>query len=340
MVGCPENFGATGYTKAYYWDGSIWGERGFNVDGFEANDRYGEAVSISKDGERVAVGAPENDEIETSAGQVRVYQAPTCLYTYGNVSAEACDSYTWINGTTYIESTDTATHILTNANGCDSIITLDLTIYETNNIIQTIGSCEEYTWIDGNTYTESTDLPTVTLTNIHGCDSVITLNLTINTSTTGIDEVVACDEYTWIDGNTYTESTDSPTFTLTNVHDCDSVVTLNLTINTSTTGIDEITACDEYTWIDGNTYTESTDSPTFTLTNVHDCDSVVTLNLTIHESSTGIDAITACDEYTWIDGNSYTESTDSPTFTLTNIHDCDSVVTLNLTIHESNTGNR
>ena len=250
----------------------------------------------------------------------------------------ACDEYTWIDGNTYTESTDSPTFTLTNVHGCDSVVTLNLTIHASNTGIDEITACDEYTWIDGNTYTESTDSPTFTLTNIHDCDSVVTLNLTINESNTGIDEITACDEYTWIDGNTYTESTDSPTFTLTNVHDCDSVVTLNLTIHESSTGIDAITACDEYTWIDGNTYTESTDSPTFTLTNIHDCDSVVTLNLTIHESNTEIDEVAACEEYTWIDGNTYTESTDSPTFTLTSVHGCDSVVTLNLTIHESNTG--
>jgi hypothetical protein len=59
------------------------------------------------------------------------------------------------------------------------------------------------------------------------------------------------------------------------------VVTLNLTINNSNTGIDSITACDSYTWIDGITYTASTSSPTFTLTNAVGCDSIVRLDLTI-----------------------------------------------------------
>ncbi|MCW5907577.1 MAG: T9SS type A sorting domain-containing protein, partial [Chitinophagales bacterium] len=107
------------------------------------------------------------------------------------------------------------------------------------------------------------------------------LNLTINHSNTGTDVITACDSYTWIDGNTYTSSNNTATFTLTNQAGCDSVVTLNLTINHSNTGTDVITACDSYTWIDGNTYTSSNNSATFTLTNQAGCDSVVTLNLTI-----------------------------------------------------------
>lgn len=109
-----------------------------------------------------------------------------------------------------------------------------------------------------------------------------TLYLTINYGTTGTDVITACDSYTWIDGNTYTASNSTATFTLTNAAGCDSFVTLNLTIKNTTTGTDVITACDSYTWIDGNTYVASNNAVTFTLTNASGCDSVVTLDLTIN----------------------------------------------------------
>ncbi|MGH1336982.1 MAG: T9SS type A sorting domain-containing protein, partial [Aureispira sp.] len=51
-------------------------------------------------------------------------------------------------------------------------------------------------------------------------------------SNTGTDVQTACDTYTWIDGNTYTASNNSATFTLTNTAGCDSIVTLDLIINT------------------------------------------------------------------------------------------------------------
>ena len=148
---------------------------------------------------------------------------------------------------------------------------------------------------------------------------------------TGTDTVVACDSYTWIDGITYTSSNNSATYILTNTANCDSVVTLNLTINYSNTGTETVVACDSYTWIDGITYTSSNNSATFILTNIANCDSIVTLNLTIN-SNTGTDTIVACDSYTWIDGVIYTSSNDSATYNLTNASGCDSVVTLNLEI--------
>ena len=258
--------------------------------------------------------------------------------TTGTDVQTACDTYTWIDGNTYTSSNNTATYTLTNAAGCDSVVTLNLTINNSTTGIDVQTACNTYTWIDGNTYTSSNNTATHTLTNAVGCDSVVTLNLTINNSTTGTDVQTACDTYTWIDGNTYTSSNNTATHTLTNGAGCDSVVTLNLTINNSTTGTDVQTACDTYTWIDGNTYTSSNNTATHTLTNGAGCDSVVTLNLTINNSTTGTDVQTACDTYTWIDGNTYTSSNNTATHTLTNGAGCDSVVTLNLTINNSTTG--
>ena len=78
----------------------------------------------------------------------------------------------------------------------------------------------------------------------------------VSTSTSfTIDSVVACDSYTWIDGNTYNTSNNTATFTSVNSIGCDSVITLDLTIFSSSTATDVVVACDSYTWIDGNTYT-------------------------------------------------------------------------------------
>lgn len=124
----------------------------------------------------------------------------------------------------------------------------------------------------------------------------------------GSDIVSACGEFTWINGNTYTESTNTPTFTLEAANGCDSLVTLNLTINELVFGTDEVTACGEFTWLDGNTYTESTNTPTFTLEAANGCDSLVTLNLTITAldnsvttTETSITANQAGANYQWID---------------------------------------
>lgn len=193
-------------------------------------------------------------------------------------------------------------------------------------------TCDEYEW-RGNTYTSS-GVYEETLTSVYGCDSILRLNLTLNQSYNNVLNVTACDSYTYR-GVTYTASTQIVHrfgFTTTG---CDSLETLNLTIGHPNTGTDVISACGSHTWIDGITYTSSNNTATFVLPNMNGCDSTVTLNLTIKNSNTGTDVITACGSYTWIDGITYTSSNNTATHTLMNVAGCDSIVTLNLTINAS-----
>lgn len=185
----------------------------------------------------------------------------------------------------------------------------------------TVSSCDSLVWIDGITYTENNNTATFTLTNTGGCDSIVSLDLTIKHSSLGVDTQTACDSYEWIDGLTYTESNNIATYTLTNSEMCDSVITLNLTITHSNSGIDTQTACDSYEWIDGITYTESNNIATFTLTNSELCDSVVTLNLTIYESpnssvTQNLNTLTADFDganYQWLDCNNALSPIDGET---------------------------
>jgi hypothetical protein len=134
--------------------------------------------------------------------------------------------------------------------------------------------------MDPNTSWNYSGMPAMTCSM---CNATMTETptVTVNYSSTGTDVQEHCVNYTWIDGNTYTASNNVATFVLTNAAGCDSVVTLNLTINLPDATTDTQTACDSYTWSDGNTYTVSNNTATQTLVNMAGCDSVVTLNLTI-----------------------------------------------------------
>ena len=239
--------------------------------------------------------------------------------------ATACDSYTW-NGKTYTENGD-YTYTTTATNGCDSVVTLHLTINKSIATEETITACDSYTW-NGETYTESGDY-TYTTTATNGCDSVVTLHLTINKSISTEKTITACDSYTW-NGETYTESGDY-IYTTTATNGCDSIVTLHLTINKSIATEETIIACDSHTW-NGKTYTASGDY-TYTTTATNGCDSIVTLHLIINKSISTEETITACDSYTW-NGQTYTASGDY-TYTTTAKNGCDSVVTLHLTINKT-----
>ena len=215
---------------------------------------------------------------------------------YGIDTQTECGSYTWIDGITYYENNNTATYTLPGAaaNGCDSIVTLNLIIKENSYSVFTHTAIGSYTWIDGVTYTESNNTATYTIPGqaANGCDSIITLSLTVLYTTFGIDTQIACDSYTWIDGNTYYDNNNTATYTLVNANSagCDSIVTLDLTINHTMYGIDTRTECDGYVWINGVKYHESNNTDTYKITGgaANGCDSIVTLDLTIIDDNVSI----------------------------------------------------
>lgn len=250
----------------------------------------------------------------------------------GTDNISACNSYIWLDGNTYTASNSSAQYIISNSVGCDSTITLDLIIQNPTSSIDVVNSCSSYTWIDGNTYSSNNSIATHTVAGSNGCDSTITLNLTINQPSLTVDNINSCGAYTWIDGNTYSSNNNTVTHTLTDVNGCDSVVQLNLTVNSPTSFTDVITSCGPYTWIDGNTYNSSNSIATHTLLSSLGCDSMITLNLTVNTPQSSTHTISSCDAYTWIDGNTYTSSNSSATMNLVSANGCDSIIILDLTI--------
>jgi len=161
--------------------------------------------------------------------------------------------------------------------------------------------------MDANTSWNYNNMPAVTCAMCYSTMSG-TPTVTVNQSSTGTDVQEHCSSYLWIDGNTYTASNSTATHTLTNAAGCDSVVTLNLTINQPNTGTDVQNVCESLTWIDGNTYTADNNTAQFTLTNMNGCDSVVTLNLTVGgvvanavNNGDGTMSATGAGTYQWID---------------------------------------
>ncbi|MBP6624188.1 MAG: T9SS type A sorting domain-containing protein, partial [Chitinophagaceae bacterium] len=153
-----------------------------------------------------------------------------CIPTNETLLETACNSY-FFNGQT-LTSNGTYTANFINAAGCDSIVTIYLTLNQSSSstIIQSV--CNSYVF-NGQTLTSSGTYVD-TLSNAVDCDSIVTLILTILHNSTAISQT-ACNSY-FFNGQTLTSS-GTYTDTLVNTAGCDSLITLNLTItqvNTST----------------------------------------------------------------------------------------------------------
>ncbi len=60
-----------------------------------------------------------------------------CIYKTTDIIS-ACDSFTWIDNKTYYSSNNSAFQFYNSSDGCDSIVTLDLTIYQVSDITTSI----------------------------------------------------------------------------------------------------------------------------------------------------------------------------------------------------------
>ena len=239
----------------------------------------------------------------------------------------ACESLTW-NNETYTYSQQAQQDFL-----CDSVVMLDITIDHNKVEDEYVTAWDSYTW-EGDTYTtEGYNEYTKTLPSACGCDSVVTLHLTLNSSQSDEETQLACESFDWAwSGLTYTLSGDYevkkrideglPT-------ERDSTRTLHLGIGHKKFKAESVTdVCDAYVWHG----TEYLTSGTYTYEYNDTCDgNVDTLHLTLYHKSVPVELYdTACDVLT-INGKSYFSNIDF-TETLQTVHGCDSVVNYHLVI--------
>lgn len=151
--------------------------------------------------------------------------------TFAFVTATACDSYTSPSGNYTWTTSGIYLDTIPNVALCDSIISTNLTInYETTSTInETV--CETYTSPSGNYTWTTSGMYNDTIPNVALCDSVITINLVVNYATTSSIVENACVSYSSPSGN-YTWTSSGTYFdTIPNANMCDSVITIDLTIN-------------------------------------------------------------------------------------------------------------
>jgi gliding motility-associated-like protein len=140
--------------------------------------------------------------------------------------------YNW-NGVTFSEG-GTQNTTLNTVNNCDSIITMNLEVSTTLSSNNSISICENqlpYNW-NGLVFNAG-GTQTTTLQSTAGCDSLATLTLTVFNTLTSITNQSICSNelpYNW-NGLNFTSS-GNQSITLSSVSGCDSIATLNLTVNT------------------------------------------------------------------------------------------------------------
>ena len=265
-------------------------------------------------------------ELCTATNKVTVTVGPLTSTT--NISTCTTNlPYNW-NGSDY-NASGTYTKHLSSVLGCDSIATLNLIVNVPTASTTNATICQGGSYLFNGTTYNTAGTYTKTLINAAGCDSIATLNLTVNASTSSTTSASICQgsPYTF-NGSTYnTAGTYSKT--LINAAGCDSIATLNLTVNVPTSSSTNASICQgsSYTF-NGTTY-NTAGTYTKTLINAAGCDSIATLVLSekLPTSSTATVSICTADfPYVWNSSSYATAGAYTKIFA--NVAGCDSIATL------------
>ena len=251
-----------------------------------------------------------------------------------NDTAVVCDKYfsasrkfTWTKSGVYTDTLPTAVM------GCDSVITMYLTVKKSSAQTLYIYACNRYkspsglyTWTKNGIYTDK-------IPNKAKCDSIITINLKIGGSR-DTSKVLTCNSYKIPGGKkTYTIS-GIFSDTLKGFAGCDSIMVTKLTIYKSSTSNINKKVCHPYISPSGKYTYKQTGNYVDTIKNYHGCDSFIGIHVQLMNSSSSVKP-TVCNvynspsgRYKWTQSGLYAD-------TVVNTFGCDSVIGIDLKVIKS-----
>ena len=252
----------------------------------------------------------------------------------GFTTAEICD------GTSYSFNGENLTlsgfylDTLTTITGCDSFVTLSLTVLplSADSIFQTICANDYYTFNGVSLNTTGTYLDT--LLNVLGCDSTVILYLTVNPISSATLDVTICSGETYFFNSIDLTTTGTYQDTLINFAGCDSFLTLNLLVNPVDHIIQNITICEGSGYAIGSSIYTISGNYEDTLTNAYGCDSAVTTHLKVKAVNYS-QAISICNGESYVVGGIPRTSTGAYYDSLVGTSGCDSIMRTDLTVHRT-----
>lgn len=282
-------------------------------------------------------------------------QTTAGVYTDVFTAANGCDStiYTTLSilepvaisnavtictGSSYTVGSNTYTiagqyvDVFTAANGCDSVVTTNLFVESqiSANLTQTI--CTGTTYPFGGNNLSATGTYFDTLVAAGGCDSIVTLFLTVTPLITNSISETICEGRSTIFGSQTLSTSGTYTEMFTSGSGCDSLVTLFLFVTPTIEHSIAVVICEGQSYTHGTQTLSTSGTYSEMFTTSTGCDSLVQLFLTVSDvlESTIYDSI--------CDGDSYTFG--SQTLTIAGVYTenfptaggCDSLVTIELEV--------
>jgi len=248
------------------------------------------------------------------------------------VKETICEGQTFVFGTQTLSSAGEYVETFTNVAGCDSIVTLTLNVAKrsTNAIEETICEGESYKF-GSKTYNVAGTYEEV-FTNAAGCDSIVTLTLKMAKIDYVTVEETICEGDYYRFGKKRLNAAGEYVETFKNILGCDSVVSLVLKVTDKVYSNIEETICRGDVYVFGDRTLKNPGQYKATFTSSTGCDSIVTLDLKVMESSKSTIREMICEGETYEFGSQTLTETGKYEETYVSANGCDSVMTLYLTV--------
>ncbi len=242
-------------------------------------------------------------------------------------------SYTFPNGSAD-DSAGTFIFHFSTINGCDSMITVNLTVNLTYLVYVNVDICQgqTHTLPDGNVV-NSAGVYSVLLNSINACDSTILTTIEVNPVFPTDKYITLCQGQTYTLENGVTIATTGiyPVFYNT-INGCDSTITTHLTVNPAPTITQNPVICEGQSVQVGTHIYKISGTYIDTFSTVLSCDSFVITNLTVNPRSYFSQTVSICEGQNYgLNGHVYTQAGNYQD-TLSNVNGCDSVITTMLKV--------
>ena len=225
------------------------------------------------------------------------------------------------------------TRQLQSMHGCDSTVILNLTVHPTFNDTITAEICDNEVYTQFGFNVSEQGVYTQHLQSIHGCDSLVTLNLLVHPTYNDTITAEICDNEVYTQFGFNTSEAGYHTQHLQSIHGCDSIITLNLTVYPTFTDTTHVEICQGDRYQRDGFSAETTGIYVQNLQTTHGCDSVLVLDLVVFP--TYLDTIIAetCEGIPYEQNGFYADRTGIYKQFLQTINGCDSTVVLNLRVN-------
>lgn len=256
---------------------------------------------------RITISQPSANIVATAEtvckGETTVLMAnnnPSYTYNWNNGSTES-----WI--AVKVDSTSSYMVTVTDSSGCIDRDTITITVNPTYDTLLTATICQGESYdFDGEPRT-STGVYTHYGQTINGCDSIVTLTLIVNPTYHIQLNAAICQGESYDFYGTQLDTAGNYVQQFRTVNDCDSIITLTLTVNPTYNNHHSASICQGESYDFYGQILSASGVYEHHLQSINGCDSVITLTLTVDTLPT----VTISNDSTFCEGGSVTLSASS-----------------------------